>query len=117
MSDKKLKNFIRERLSWWVTQTGLGYWRVNFDWDEVIKMDHGGYNTAALCECDWRYQEATITFGMEKIRKLKKSDIERTIVHELMHIFINEMREDGIDHEERVATQLQKAFMWIKDAK
>ena len=117
MSDKKIKNYIRKKLRWWVRWTGLGYWRVNTVWKEVIQMDHGGYNTAALCVCDWRYQEATITFGMEKIRQIKRSDIEQLIVHELMHVFLNEMRAEGIEHEERVATQLQKAFLWVRDAK
>ena len=116
MTDKQLKEYIRKKLRWWVKWTGLGYWRIFTRWEEVIKLDHGGYDTAALCECDWKYQEATITFSLENIRAMNKSAMERTIVHELAHIFLNEMREEGIDHEERVATHLQKAFMWIRDA-
>lgn len=34
----------------------------------------------------------------------------------LMHVFLNEMREEGIDHEERVATMLSKAFLWTREA-
>ena len=47
--------------------------------------------------------------------RLSKKEIEKVVVHELMHVFLNETREEGIDHEERVATQLQKAFFWIRN--
>jgi predicted SprT family Zn-dependent metalloprotease len=42
--------------------------------------------------------------------------IEKIVVHELMHVFLNEMREKGIDHEERVATMLSQAFLWVKES-
>lgn len=115
MSEKKLKQLIRKYAKWWIRWTGLGYWTINLDYEDVVRMDHGGYDTCAVCECDWKYQQATITFGLDKLRGMKKDTIERTVLHELMHIFLNEMRADGIDHEERTATQLAKAFIWVRD--
>jgi len=50
---------------------------------------------------------------------LSEDEIEATVVHELMHIFLNEMQSDSVDvnHEERVASTLQKAFMLVRGAK
>lgn len=62
----------------------------------------------------WQYQTATITFYPKSMKDMAEDDIEKLVVHELMHVFLNEMREEGIDHEERVATMLAKAFLWVK---
>jgi len=43
---------------------------------------------------------------------MENDQIEMTIVHELCHALVNEMRKDGIDHEERTVTALTKAFLW-----
>ena len=117
MKDKEIKRFVRKKLKWWIGWTGLGYWKITSRWEEIIMMDHGGYDTAALCTCDWKYQTAEIVISLSKFRDLKKWEIENAIVHELCHIFLNEMREEGIDHEERCATQLAKAFLWVRDSR
>lgn len=46
---------------------------------------------------------------------MSDEEIEYVVVHELMHVFLNEMREQGQQHEERVATLLAKAFLWVRD--
>ena len=44
-----------------------------------------------------------------------RSDVPAMIRNgELCHALVNEMREQGIDHEERVVTMLSKAFMWVR---
>ena len=43
-------------------------------------------------------------------------DINYMVVHELLHVLVNEMREEGIDHEERVVTHLAKAALGISNA-
>jgi hypothetical protein len=115
MKDKKIKKYARERFSWWSQWLGLNYGSMNLIFDEFIK-DASGPDVAGICDTDWRYQETVITLAMHKLRTLNKYQIEKVIVHELMHVFLNEMREEGIDHEERVATNLQKAFLWVRDA-
>lgn len=117
MKDKEIKRLIREYMKWWVRHTGAGFWRVNMRWEEVIEWEDGHLDTAAFCTCDWKYEEATITFALSRLRNLKKWEIESAVVHEIMHIFLNETREKGIEHEERIATQLAKAFIWVRDAK
>ncbi len=120
MKDKKIKEYARERFSWWVRWLGLGYGDISLEFVEYISDAGSSYidtDVAGECHTDWRYQETHIYFAMNRLRKLSKKMIEKVVVHELMHVFLNEMREEGIDHEERVATSLQKAFLWIRDSK
>jgi len=116
MKTKKVEKFIRKYFKWWVHWLGLEYWIVNcyFEDDEINKGN--GYLLAGSTDVEWKYLHAYVTFYPKTMRHLSKSDIECAVVHELMHIFLNEMREEGIDHEERVATILQKAFMWVRYA-
>ena len=46
---------------------------------------------------------------------MSNEELERTVVHELVHALVNELREGGIDHEERVVTTLTKAVLWVRD--
>jgi len=116
MKDKEIKRLVRKYTKWWVHWMGLGYGEVDLRWEEVIEWEDGHLDTAAFCTCDWKYQTATITFALSRMRDLKKREIEEVCVHELCHIFLNEMRENEIHHEERVATQLSKAFLWVRGA-
>lgn len=107
----EIKGLIEEYANWWTKWLGLRYWNIKFETAKNPDED-GLAGTSAV---DWRYQEATITFYLKTMKHMQPDEIEKIVVHELMHIFLNEMREEGIDHEERVATMLQKAFMWVKE--
>ena len=113
MTKAETKRLINKYFKWWTHWLGLGYQTVTAKF-----VDHweGGLDCDALCETDWRYMESVITFNVSHLSGMDENTIEVTVVHELMHVFLNEMREQGIDHEERVATMLQKAFMWVKGA-
>jgi len=110
------KKLINKYMKWWVKWTGLDFHTIT-----TIFVDfwEGGMDADAICEARWEYLDHTITFNVTHL--LSKSDeyIEAVIVHELMHIFLNEMQSDAVDisHEERCASQLQKAFMWVRGAK
>lgn len=81
------------------------------------RADERGTGTClAFCRTDWRYAESTIVFNILCVVDLDDDELDEAYVHELMHVFLNEMREEGIDHEERVATSLAKAFVWLRDA-
>ena len=114
MKDKKTKKVAKKYFEWWSRWLGLNYGSMNLIFVEFIK-DASGPDVAGTCETDWRYQETTVTLALHKLRELDRCQIEKVIVHELMHVLINEMREEGIGHEERVATNLQKAFVWVRD--
>lgn len=114
MKDKQAKKLATKYFKWWTHWLGLRYGEINLELVEFIKSASGP-DVEGKCESDWRYQDATITIALHKLREMNKYQIEGLIVHELMHVFLNEMREEGLDHEERVATNLQKAFMWVRD--
>ena len=95
------------------------YGDISLEFVEYIEDKGSSYidtDVAGECHTDWRYQETHVLLSMNKLRQFRKKTIEKVIVHELMHVFLNEMREEGIEHEERVATNLQKAFLWVRDA-
>lgn len=117
MKNKRVKSLVRKYFKWWVHWLGLGYWHVTLCFSNETSPRDNGYFLAGSCDCDWRYQTATVTIHPKAIKHLDKAEIEKTVIHELIHVFLNEMREEGIDHEERTATQLQKAFSWVKGIK
>jgi len=113
LTNNETKRLIQKYIKWWVHWLGLGYQSIKVSY---VDYWEDGRECVALCDTDWRYMDSTLTFNLTKLRNVSESEIEMTVVHELAHIFLNEMREEGIDHEERVATMLQKAFMWVKGA-
>lgn len=109
----------------WVRPLGLGYWRVDLGYDRDgsdfadTMQTVGAFESGAAARCfpDWRYCIATVVFNMPRIAHLDDEELEGIVVHELMHIFLHEMRErsGALGHEERVATSLAKGFIWIRD--
>ena len=112
----------------WVRPIGLGWWRVDLAYDRDgadfadSEVKVGGFTkgTTARCFADWRYGTATIVWNMPAVAHLSDDDLEAVFVHELMHVFLSEMQEGARQsvqrpHEERVASTLQKAFLWIRD--
>lgn len=65
----------------------------------------GGYAAWALgmCTVAWEYLSATIDWNMRAVANADDADLERAFVHEIMHIWLAEMREKSHKHEERVA--------------
>lgn len=108
------KKLINRYMKWWVKWTGLGFHTIQ---TKFVDFWEGGLEADAICNAKWQYLEHEVCFNITECNKLTEYQLEVTIVHELMHIFLNEMQETGIDHEERVASSLQKAFMWVKGAK
>ena len=106
----------------WVKPLGLNWWRLEFVYvrDEFEVDGKPAPSTMASCRANWRYLNATIEWNMPRV--LNEDDdatIERAFVHELTHVLINEMREhddDWLDHEERVASTLTMAFIWLRES-
>lgn len=120
MKEKQAKKLARKYFKWWSEWLGLRYGLIKLFFVDYIEEHEGDGvfiipDCAGKCHTDWRYQETQIEISIKKICQLDEEGIERVIVHELMHVFLNEMREEGIDHEERVATNLQKTFFWVRE--
>lgn len=122
MKYKKAKKLIRKYVDKWARPLGLLWWRIDlfFIVDPKTIKKHftqsGGRKTVALVFAQWEYSRASIYFNMREIEEMNNEEIEDAIIHELCHILVNEMREGGIKHEERVVTGLQRAFMWTRDS-
>jgi hypothetical protein len=104
-----------------VAALGLAWWDIEFAYERgSFEVDgEKAPSTVASCAANWRYGQAYIQFNMEQVAEQSDEKLERVFVHELMHIFLNETREnddDWLDHEERVATTLTKAFLWLRDS-
>lgn len=109
---KKQRKIVKDIFLWWRANTGLSFWNINVQFADYLD----GGCTAGSCAANWKYLNATLTFSDDAIKNMDRNELEELVVHEMMHMLLNEMREGKIKHEERVATQLQKAFMWVKGA-
>ncbi len=113
---RRVEGFLRK----WLKPLGLLWWNIEVEYDRTADLSvtaPEGRSVAAKCKVDWQYKQATITFNVPEIGELNDGGLERVVVHELMHIFLNEMRsyDTDSDHEERVASDLASAFLWVRD--
>ena len=124
MNDKEfngLKNKIDRLMTKWRLPMGIGWWTVHRIYEREYADDDNKYGSdchkGASCSVQYPYKTATIKFFMPALINESKDELERIIVHELTHILVNEMRdfEKGIEHEERVVSDLTSAFFWLED--
>lgn len=87
----------------------LGHWQINavYEWNG-IKTTDGTLPAAQVEGADWRYMHAKIRFDVPTCSTMEPHELRDVVIHELLHCLVNEMREDGIDHEERVVSHLQR---------
>ncbi len=80
--------------------------------DGTLIVDGALAPRASGCaEVDWQYRLATLEFNLQATAKMTDAELEECYVHEAMHIYLNEMREGEMKHEERVATSLSYALI------
>lgn len=122
------KTRVERLIAKWVEPIGLRWWRIQFCWKrryDKKDMDTDGEDHGSIrvftCYSDWRYLHATITAFLPAVEECEDDALEGLFVHELMHIFLSELRQDDetgvfLAHEERVATTLARGFMYMHDA-
>jgi predicted SprT family Zn-dependent metalloprotease len=88
-------------------------WRIDFNIRDFIHDDGGSYRTCAECDTSWKYFTATIDFNYVQLKDMEEKEIEKIIIHELLHVVLNEMREEGVEHEERVTSHLQMVISYL----
>lgn len=113
---KRLEKYCRK----WRSMLGLKWWKITYVWSrESIGRDTGTtqYNECATTSVQWPYRDAKITFNMPCLLGLSDGTLENDVIHEHVHILVNEMRffDEGVCHEERVVTDLTSAFQWTYD--
>lgn len=115
------KEKVEKYLVKWLKPLGLLWWETYAlyidDPRELAEQDYfrDGDTILARTFADWRYGTIKIYFNVPAIKDLEDIALERLVVHELVHALVNEMREEGIDHEERVVSGLTKAFFWTEE--
>ena len=116
---------LRDLADTWIKPLGLGWYDLEFYYAREDYKPPGTTakeDSVAHCWSDWRYGHAKITWNIPAVRDISDKELETAFVHECMHIFLNEMRwtadnsSDSMDHEERVASTLTKAFLWLRDS-
>jgi hypothetical protein len=117
------KDLIKAAFAKWLKPMGLLWWDVKInlydDPEEIAERfrDPGDDEVvAAVTYVKWQYASASIDINVPAFAGLDQDKIERIVVHECCHILVNEMREGDLHHEERVVTQLTKAFFWTEAA-
>jgi hypothetical protein len=116
MSKEKIDHYVNK----WLKPLGLLWWTVGIiyldDPKELIEKDFYRDEDYVLGRtyADWKYGRATVYFNVPAFEGLSDEDVEMAVVHEFIHILVNEAREGEIHHEERVVTNLTKAFIWVR---
>lgn len=120
LSDEEFErqcNRIRALSDKWRVPLGLDEWHLQFIYDRApLKDDDGKYDDeiAGKATVRWEYRRATLTFGILACMDMDDDELESVFVHECGHVLVHEMRNDtageGIPHEERVVTTLERAF-------
>lgn len=116
MEKTKKEKLFSKAIHKWVNKTWLGWWKIDISYHtafEYSRYEAGDdvHKSIAFCATDWRYMFANIHVNSDLLEEQDEKDIEEIALHELMHVFLNEMREEGIEHEERVATFLTRSFL------
>ena len=114
----------------WIPILGLSDWEIDFVGHRASPIADNndlvcsGWARLATAEVHWEYKRATLRFDLRVLGDYNDTQVENTFVHECCHVIVNEMREwspkEGMDsdlvkgcmnHEERVVTELTKAFI------
>lgn len=122
------KQRVERLIERWVKPIGLGWWCINWVWhrEERRSDDLTGIEVCAMdCHANWKYLEARINVYLPAVEQFDDDRLEYFVVHELMHVFLQEMQapmqtqaeaDTMAAHEERVATTLAHALIWARQA-
>lgn len=102
----------------WLKDLGLNDWEITIEIAPDKVMNNNGwapgFETYAECSAHWEYQRAIIRFSEEQLEKSSDGELGETIVHELLHCVLNELRrEHKMVSEERTATVLTRALLKV----
>lgn len=120
MKRSKARKLIKGYFVYWMERLPLDNWKIALIIEEFITSDIKGTtfinpNQVGLCKARWQYMEAEIVVSLRAAAAMDPQDLEEVVVHELVHVFLSEMREKGMEHEERVASMLATALIFTKE--
>jgi len=113
MTISKRENQFKEIVLKWIQALQLDHWNIELDFCESHRFIaiEDSTTAVAFCHTNWTYMTATIRVNSNHLEEESEERLPYIAVHELMHCMLNEMREEGIHHEERVATLLANGFI------
>lgn len=115
---KKTKKRVRKVLEWWIDRMGLQWWddiQIRFHRDVSDAPDP---LAAGHVTFTWCYQQATIHFYLPNLVDKDDAELEKIVVHELVHILTAELLTFDADdnpHKEHGTVTVTKAFLWVRD--
>ena len=114
---------VKTLVAKWLDILPLRHWEITSNYYQgLLDRDDGKHAEAlGLCEPDWRYMHATISWALGKVQSADDDQLERYVVHELMHCMLDQFthyaerdRENAMDHSQ-VENQVQNltlAIVW-----
>jgi len=111
---KKQRRRVERLWKAWHGRLGMYGWDIRRTYHEGDFITQDGLPSGpavAVTSVDWRYKHGSIAWNLVEVAKLDDERLEYCVVHEIMHVWLHEMRTRGLDHEERVATELAWAFL------
>lgn len=118
MDPKAERKRIRAIAKRWYRPLGLDEWRLTTKYTvgPLIVDGRVSPEVVGCATVRWEYRDAVLEFNLEKTAGLSDEDLEEVYLHEAMHILVNELREEGIAHEERVCSGLAFVLMRLRKA-
>lgn len=122
LTDKQAK-YQRKRVkflfNWYIDRLRLRWWSFVFEYDRGESREdinsQWKFRRFASVWSSWKYCDAMIKVYLGEIAELSDDVLEETVLHELMHVYINETRREetdiALEHEERVVTSLARSFI------
>ena len=121
-NDKKIMAFVVDKSKKWREILGLLDWEILFDFVEEIEEDNM-FPTIMQVSTSWGMQQAVIKVSLEECYTRDEENLEKDVLHELLHVTVNEMRWDvshtpeklpgcacDHQHEERIVTVLTRTI-------
>src|SRR3990172_12133870 len=98
MKPSTAKKKIREYVAKWLTPMGLGWWNVDTYYHmhkkearKYFKTKKREWMVLARNFSTWEYRTAAVHFNTPALAQCSDDEIEKTVVHELVHILVCEM--------------------------
>lgn len=110
LTTKQVKSLVRKQIKKWTPILGLKNWEIKVSYEDMDRIVDG-MSFLAETVCTWYTLRATIAIFLPAIKKLDKEEIELTVVHELVHIVLDEMSECDSKHDERACETISKALL------
>ena len=117
----KQKRRIQVIFKKWQPILRLTGWEFTWQYHRQCLPDAGPnaprWEPLGRCTPMWEYKSALVEFVLSSVADLTDDELEGHIVHELVHVLVNELKEydmerpETVKHEERVVTEVTWAFL------